>query len=78
MRKREPSPEEVEEAIHHVDSMGDTGVGYTPLGRVYAIKCMWCPDIFTGRTKSEALEKYRTHEAGMIRTVGEHFNEPTE
>ncbi|WP_054246407.1 hypothetical protein [Rhodococcus opacus] len=50
-------------AQRHVDAWADTGDGYRNIGRQHILQCLWCDKYFGGRTKAEALDKYRKHEA---------------
>jgi hypothetical protein len=58
----------VDNAQRHVDAWADTGDGYRTLGRRHVLQCLWCGKYFDGRTKSEALTRYRKHE-GEVRAA---------
>lgn len=60
-----PDPDD-SSAQRHADAWADTGDGYRPIGRRYVLQCLWCDKYFGGRTKAEALAKYREHEAELI------------
>lgn len=52
----------IENAQQHIDAWADTGDGYRNLGKRHILQCLWCDKYFDGRTKAEALAKYREHE----------------
>ena len=54
------------DAQRHADAIGDTGTSHVPLGRVYAVRCEWCPKIFVGNNKREAMAEFRRHERAVL------------
>jgi hypothetical protein len=58
-----PAPAGWSDQQWHRDAMADSGTSHTLVGTVYAIQCQWCPEVFIGRTKREALPLFRAHEA---------------
>ena len=65
------STDPIEEAQRHIDAWADTGDGYRILGKRYVLQCLWCDKYFGGRTRAEALVKYREHEAAMSKIAHE-------
>lgn len=56
------SDKAIENAQRHIDAWADTGDGYRNLGKRHILQCLWCDKYFGGRTKADALTKYREHE----------------
>ncbi|WP_009473850.1 hypothetical protein [Rhodococcus sp. JVH1] len=52
----------IDNAQRHLDAWADTADGYRTLGRRHVLQCLWCDKYFGGRTKAEALARYRKHE----------------
>lgn len=57
---------DVWDAQRHADAIGDTGTSHVLIGRVYAVRCEWCPRLFVGSTKREALAELRRHERAVL------------
>jgi hypothetical protein len=53
------------EADWHQTASADSGTSHTLLGRQYVVACEWCPEVFYGPTKAEAVWNFRLHEDEM-------------
>ena len=59
-------PTDAWDAQRHADAIGDTGTSHVLIGRVYAVRCEWCPKIFVGNNKREAMAEFRRHERAVL------------
>lgn len=58
-----PAPEGWDNKRWHQDASLDSGTSHTLVGTSYVIQCLWCPQVFIGERKADALRLFRAHEA---------------
>lgn len=46
----------------HRDATLDSGTSHTLVGTTYTVQCMWCPEVFIGERKADAMRLFRAHE----------------
>lgn len=57
------------DAFRHAYATADAGTSFVTLGRRYVVKCEWCPELFHGETKAEAVAAFRIHERERLDIV---------
>jgi len=60
-----PAPEGWTEKRWHQDAMLDSGTSHVLVGPSYVIQCEWCPQVFVGERKADAMRLFRAHETEM-------------
>lgn len=60
-----PAPEGWTNKRWHQDASLDSGASHTLVGTTYTVQCLWCPEVFVGQRKADALRLFRAHEEAM-------------
>lgn len=55
------APEGFTDAAWHIEASNDTGVDHALHPRQYVVTCEWCPAVFWGKRKADAMRGLDRH-----------------